>query len=448
MSLAKIALYGKPNVGKSSLFNLLTNKLDAIVANQPGLTRDSKYGLIFSADKSQQAILTDLAGVSDNNLFFDKITKEKVVFELEDTDLILFILDDQIDKDDEKLLKNLRSINKPIILCINKTDDEAGEHAQMEKIYKMGISNLLFISCKNKTNISKLKQLIFKEIKKSPTLLKKDIEICREYDATISLIGKPNVGKSTFLNKLLDKNRAIVSSEEGTTRDIVIDYFNLKDKKIKIIDTAGIKRKRTKLDIVENFSLQKSIHAINQSDICILLIDAQEEISNQDKKISAIVKNKHKPLIIIANKWDLVEEKHWEKYKDKLLFLFSHAKNFHILPLSCKTGKNFKNILSHINKIINDLKVEFKTNELNDFIKTLTFKKQPPRKNNHFMKIYYAVQVESNPLVINLYVNSKSLVTDNYKTYLLNGIRDYKNIKGISIILKFFDKQKDERRSS
>ena len=442
--LAKVVLYGKPNVGKSSLFNLLTHKQDAIVADQPGLTRDSKYGLLFSADKTQKAILTDLAGISDNNLFFDQLTQKKVVAELKDTDLIVFVLELQVDKDDEKLLKNLRTLNKPIVLCVNKVDKEEEQYLENNKIYKMGIEQTLFVSCKSKINILKLKQTIFKTIQ-STSILAKKIPFYREYDAAISLIGKPNVGKSSFLNKLLNKDRAIVSNEEGTTRDTVVDYFELKDKKVKVIDTAGIKRKRTKLNIVENFSLQKSIHAINQSDICILLIDAQEGISNQDKKISAIVKNKYKPLILIVNKWDLLTEKNWEKYKDKLLFLFSHAKNFHILPLSCKTGKNFKNILNHINKLINDLKVEFKTKELNDFVQTTTFKNPPPRKNKQFLKIYYAVQIASNPLVISFYVNNRDLVTANYQNYLLNAIREYKNIKGVSIVLKFIDKKTKKR---
>ena len=214
----------------------------------------------------------------------------------------------------------------------------------------------------------------------SPHPKDSSIRIEKTYDATVVLIGKPNAGKSTFLNKLLNKDRSIVSTLEGTTRDMVVDYFTLQKKKIKLIDTAGIRRKNNQKDIIESYSFQKSIHAINQSDVVVLIIDAEKGISNHDKKIADVVKNRNKSLFILVNKWDLREEKNWEKYRDRILFLFPHAKNFHLLPISCKTGKNFKNVLQHLNKIIDNLHFTFKTGDLNNLIKEMIFKTPPPPK--------------------------------------------------------------------
>ena len=440
----KIILYGKPNVGKSTLFNLISKKKEAIVADYIGLTRDTKYSYV--TDRATSFILADIAGdekkISANSFINQQLIK-RIMKEIDESNLILFLVDiTKFDKEDELLLQKIRKKNIPIFLCCNKIDFYKEHSSELAYFYKFGATKTFFFSCKKKSGIEELRKDIFnfvKSLKEKKIKINNKTIIRKEFDFTISILGRPNVGKSSFVNHLLKRDRCIVSDAAGTTRDSVIDYFYLKDKTVKIIDTAGLRKKNKKKDLAESYSNQKVIHAVNKSDLVILMIDAEEQISEQDKKITDIVVHRHKSLMILVNKWDKITQK-WHEYLDRFLFLFPHVRHCYILPISCKTGKNKKNVISHIHKTLCSSHLETSTKTINQMLEQAV-KEQPPSGDKP-LKIFYGVQLSKNPLVLKIFVNNKNKVNNNYEKFLINFIRKYLNLISIPIIIKWQGKEK------
>lgn len=439
----KVILYGKPNVGKSTLFNLISRKQDAIVADYVGLTRDTKYSYV--SNKKNSFILADIAGdekkISANSFINQQLVK-RILKEIDESSLILFMLDvNQFDKEDEMLLQKIRKKNITLFLCCNKIDSHKEDSSELAYFYKFGADETFFLSCKTKKGVYEFKKKIFEfvnNLQQKNIVSKNKTIIRKEFDYTVSILGRPNAGKSSFVNHLLKRDRCIVSDAAGTTRDSVTDYFYLKDKVVKIIDTAGLRKKSRKKDLAEIYSNQKVVHSVNKSDLVILMIDAEEQISEQDKKITDIVVHRHKALMILVNKWDKITQK-WSEYLDRLLFLFPHIRHCHILPISCKTGKNKQNVISHIHKILSSLKSEITTKTLNQMLEQAV-KEQPP-SGEHPLKIFYGVQLSMNPFVLKIFVNNKNKVNSNYEKFLVNFIRRYLNLTSIQIILKWQGKK-------
>ena len=438
----KVLLYGKPNVGKSTLFNLISKKEDAIVADYVGLTRDTKYSYISNSKGTKNSfLLADIAGDEKKitaNSFINEQLKKRINKEIDECNLILFLVDSsQFDKEDELLIQKIRKKNVPIFFCCNKVDFYREYQTELAHFYQYGGEEIFFLSCKKKNGIDELKKKIFTFI---DNLQQKNIPINnktvirKKIDFTISILGKPNAGKSSFVNQLLKRDRCIVSDAAGTTRDNVVDYFFLKDKVVKIIDTAGLRKRNKKKDVAESYSNQKVIHSVNKSDLVILMIDAEEQISEQDKKIADIVVNRHKALMILVNKWDKINQK-WHEYLDRLLFLFPHVRHCYILPISCRTGKNKKNVLSHLYKTLCSCHEKIETKIINEMLEQAV-KEQPPRGDKP-LKIFYGVQLENNPFTLKIFVNQKNKVTANYEKFLINFIRKYLNLTSIKVLVKW-----------
>ncbi len=434
-----VALVGRPNVGKSTLFNKLVGSKVAIIEDTPGITRDRIYKTVSFNDCS--FLLIDTGGIDIGNDKFNDEIKVQASIAIDEADVIVFVVDGKegLTTNDFVVRDMLLKSNKEVIVAINKIDSKLARD-NMYDFYELGFDNYINISAEQNDGIYELLENITKNF--NPSEEKEDDSI------KFSIIGRPNVGKSSLVNALLNEERVIVSDISGTTRDAIDTPFTYHGQNLTVIDTAGMRKKGKVYESVEKYSLLRSLKAIDRSDVCVLVISAVDGIIEHDKHIAGYAIEAGKPVIITVNKWDTVESKDEEMKK----FIKDIRANFQFMPyapivfLSALTKKRIHTLIPEIIKCYENSNKEIPTNQINDVIKDAYMLNLPPSYKGKRLKIYFTSQVSTCPPTFNIQVNSKGLVHFSYERYLENKIRESFDFTGTPIVLQFKNKgEQDEK---
>ncbi|MCI5835575.1 MAG: ribosome biogenesis GTPase Der [Firmicutes bacterium] len=428
-----VALVGRPNVGKSTIFNRLVGSKVAIIEDTPGVTRDRIYGNV-KTDKYNFHLI-DTGGIDVSDELFNDSIKIQASLAIDEADVVLFVVDgkESLTTNDYVIRDMLRKSKKDVILVINKIDSKLyNEH--LYDFYELGFDNIVEVSGEHNLGFTTLMNAITKDFK----------EENYEDDETIkfSVIGRPNVGKSSLVNALLNEERVIVSNEAGTTRDAIDTVFTYHDEKFTVIDTAGMRKKGKVYETIEKYSLLRTLKAIDRSDVCLVVIDAKEGIIEHDKHIAGYAKEAGKATILVVNKWDLIENKDEEMKK----FIKDIRNNFQFIPyapivfLSSLTKKRIHTLMPEVIKVYENSHKEIGTSLLNDVIRDAYNLNLPPTYKGKRLKIYFAHQVSVAPPTFDIQVNSKGLIHFSYERYLENKIRESFDLEGTPIVLQFKNK--------
>ena len=429
-----IAIIGRPNVGKSTLFNRLIGKNRAIVANNPGVTRD--YIIEKYTDRSLNIELIDTAGLEETNKKnLSKILKETSKKVIKKSDAIFFLVDvrSEITSDDLFLAKLVRKSGKKIFLVANKCETVKQDQEAL-KFDSFGFGESINISAEHNRGIQYLKSLIYesfnhKNVEDESSLLKEDNKI------KISILGRPNSGKSTLTNFLLKEDRQLVGETAGLTRDTISEEFQWKKNNYIIIDTPGLRRKSKISDELEKKSSKSSLRSVDTSDISILMIDASIGFDKQDLIISNYMEEKGKPFILAINKWDLIKDKKDSKSKtfDKVSKSLSQFRGASIVFISSKSGHGVEELMKTVLQMHNLSFVEISTHKLNSFLDKVTSTHTHPTDNGREVRFKYITQINSNPIYFAIFTNKPKAVLDSYKRYILNNLREEFSLSGIPI---------------
>ncbi len=435
MSKPVVAIVGKPNVGKSTIFNKLVGKQISIVEDTPGVTRDRIYGNVNYKDYSFH--LVDTGGIDVNKDLFNEEIKVQVEIAINEADVILFVVDGKVglDSNDFAVRDMLLKCSKKVIVIINKVDSkESNDH--LYDFYELGFNDYVNVSGEQNIGIDDLLKLIVKDFNPSSN---------EEYDEgfiRMAVIGRPNVGKSSLVNAIVNEERVIVGDTAGTTRDAVDMKFRYNDQDYVIIDTAGMRKKGKVYENIEKYSLLRALRAIDRSDVCLVVIDAIAGIMEHDKHIAGYAIEAGKAVIIVVNKWDAIDNKDQEM-KD---FTKKIRNNFQFIPyapivfLSALTKRRIHTLMPNVLKVAENHHKEISTRLLNDVIKDAYALNLPPSYKGKRLKVYFCVQVSTKPPTFNIQVNSKGLIHFSYERYLENKIREAFDLEGTPIVIQFKNK--------
>ncbi len=429
MSKPILAIVGRPNVGKSTFFNRLVGERRAIVEDIPGVTRDRIYAETEWRNKEFGIIDTGGIEVRTDDIILSQM-REQAVMAMDMADVILFMVDGKegLTTADREVAAMLRRTGKEVILVVNKVDKPNNEYDAIYDFYELGLGEPIAISAANMLNMGDLlDRIVFGFPEESWG---------RDEDRTsIAIIGKPNVGKSSLVNALTKQNRVIVSPIAGTTRDTIDTPFDYEGKAYTLIDTAGLRKKSKVHDSIEKFSVVRAIAAIERCDICILMIDAVEGLTEQDKKIAGYAHEAGKGLMVVVNKWDLIEKEtntmrdYERKIKAELLFA-SYAP---VLFVSVLNKQRIFDIIAKAAEIADNREMRITTGKLNAIIEDAVMMRQPPSDKGRRLKIYYGTQVNVKPPLFSFSINDRELMHFSYARYLENKIREAYNFEGTSV---------------
>ena len=424
-----VAIIGRPNVGKSSLYNYILGKRIAIVEDTPGVTRDRIIGEASWRDAKFD--LVDTAGViaSGRDEMEVKI-QEQTDMAIAMADVIVFMVNikDGVTREDEEIAKRLKKSSKKIILVANKADSFDKDHHDIYEFYNLGLGDPISLSVANGIGIGDMLDVIYDNLPQKGNAIE-------DNNIKVALIGKPNVGKSSIINALTKENRNVVSNVPGTTRDAIDVPFSNKYGNFTFIDTAGLRRKAKINENIELYSGDRTKMAISRSDVCILVLDATEEISNQDVRILGYAHEEGKGIIILVNKWDLVEKDNHtvKEFKNKIITEFMYARYAKILFVSAETNQRIDKIFESVVETYNNNSFKISSSQLNKIIGEAINMHQPPSDKGVKLKIYYGTQVKTNPPTFLLFVNKKELFHYSYERYIINSIRKYYPLEGTRI---------------
>ena len=433
-----IAVVGRPNVGKSTLVNRIAGKRLSIVDDMPNITRDRVY--IDAVWQDKKFILIDTGGIVENNEDeFVKNINSQVDIALDEADLILFIVDAKsgLNPYDYDIANKLRKIKKEVLLVVNKIDSIHQKDLANE-FWALGFDDMHLLSALHGDGgVGDLLDIITKDIKPSNT---KETEEDENSPIKIAIVGKPNAGKSSILNNLLKKQRAIVSDVSGTTRDAIDEEVIFEDKIYRLVDTAGI-RKKSKVDYgVEMFAVDRAIRAVRECDVALLVIDSSEGLSDQDKKIASIAQEAGCGLILAFNKWDLIKNVQTHKFEEEIEkdapFLNFAQKIF----ISAKTGQRLNSIFKTAEMIQLERSKRISTGLLNKVINEAYALNPPSSIKGKMLRIYYSTQAKTKPPTFVIFINNKDLIQDHYKRYLLKKIRENFGFKGTPVVVSYRQK--------
>ena len=428
-----VALVGRPNVGKSTIFNRLVGEKTAITEDIPGITRDRIYGTVDYLDYSFHII--DTGGIDISEGRFNAEIKAQAELAIDEADLVLFVVDGKegLTTNDYVVRDLLIQSGRKVIVVINKTDTKTYKDHKYD-FYELGFDSYIEVSGAGNYGFYDLLDEITKDFKK--------IEDAEDNVLKFSVIGRPNVGKSSLVNALLNEERVIVSPVAGTTRDAVDTLFKYHGKDFVVIDTAGMRKRGKIYETVEKYSLLRSLKAIDRSDVCLLVIDAEEGIIEHDKHIAGYAKEAGKAIIIVVNKWDTVEDKDkkMKEFTNNIRNEFQFISYAPIVYLSALTKKRIHTLMPEVIKVYENAKREVKTSILNDIIEEAYALNLPPTYKGKRLKIYFANQVSTLPPTFNIQVNSKGLIHFSYKRYLENKLRENFDFEGTPIVLRFKNK--------
>lgn len=438
MSKPVVAIVGRANVGKSTLFNKLIKKRIAITQDDPGVTRDRLYQ--EAEWNSKYFTLVDTGGLEPNSKeTISQNIRKQTELAIETSDIILFLVDGRqgLTPIDEEIASILKKSHKDVILVVNKIDDIKYKN-EIYDFYQLGFYDICPISAENSLGLGDLLDQIVDRFSDDYDLEEED-ELSK-----ICLIGKPNVGKSSLVNKLLGEERMIVTDIAGTTRDSIDNIVTYKEKNYLFIDTAGLRRKNKVVEDVERYSVVRTLSAIDRSDICVLMIDATEGVSEQDTKILGYAHDQGKAMIIAVNKWDLVDkttntmQDYVKEIRDKLSFV----QYVPIVFISVKDNKRIDKLFDAIELVDNNYSMRISTGVLNDIISRAVLLNPPPSDKGVRLKILYGTQVEVRPAKFMIVINKKELMHFSYQRYLENQIRENFGFEGVPIFFEYKTRSK------
>ena len=441
MSKPIVAIIGRPNVGKSTFFNYLAGNRISIVEDTPGVTRDRVYAETNWRDRNFTLIDTGGIEPESEDIILSQM-REQANLAIEVADVIIFLTDIRqgVTSADHEITLMLRKSNKPIILVCNKADNYEKDKENIYEFYNLGIGEPHAISSTNAIGIGDVLDAVYEH------LPPKDSDEEDEDYIRVAVIGKPNVGKSSLINKILGENRTIVSDIAGTTRDAIDSYFENDKGKYILIDTAGIRKKSKVNERIEKYSVMRSLLAIERADVCLMLIDANEGVTEQDTKIAGEAHEAGKGIIIVVNKWDEIEKETGtlEKYKKEIYNKLAYLSYAPIIFISAKTGQRVEKLFDMINEVAKQNALRVSTSVLNQVINEAIAIVQPPTDKGKRLKILYGTQASTKPPTFVIFVNNKDLFHFSYERYLVNQIRKEFGLRGTPIrILVREKKDKD-----
>lgn len=429
MSKPLVAIVGRPNVGKSTFFNRIVGQRISIVEDTPGVTRDRLYADAEWCGHSFTLIDTGGLEIKSEDVMWSHIRAQAQIA-VETADVIVFMLDGKtgLTHEDYEVAAYLRKSRKPILLVVNKLDNN--EQHLLYDFYELGLGEPIGISAGQAKGLGDVLDEIVKLTGKYETEEKEEA-------LKIAVVGKPNAGKSSLVNKLLGYDRVIVSDIAGTTRDAIDTRIKIGDKEYILIDTAGIRRKRSVEEDLEQYSVMRSLGAVRRADVCLIVIDSSEELLEQDVKIAGYVHEQGKPSVVVMNKWDVVEKDTYtiEKYNRKLKEELKFMDYFIPTYVSAKTGKRVDNLIKLAERAYENASRRVSTGLLNDVLREAILTNEPPSKNGKRLKIYYVTEVSANPPTFVIFVNDDTLMHFSYRRYLENALRRSFDFEGTPIRL-------------
>ena len=438
MSLPLVAIVGRPNVGKSTLFNKLIGQRLSIVEDTPGVTRDRIYSKCEWLDT--QFMLVDTGGIEPktDDIILSQM-REQAQIAIDRADVIIFVTDLKtgVTPDDHAVAEMLQKSGKPVVLCVNKCDSLGEPPMEIYEFYNLGLGDPYGVSSVHGHGTGDMLDKVCEYLK--------DYE-SEQYDEDsikVAIIGKPNVGKSSLVNRISGQNRVIVSDIAGTTRDATDTEIENEYGKYVFIDTAGIRKKSKITERVEHFSVLRAYMAVDRADVCVIVIDATEGFTEQDSKVAGYAHEQGKASIIVVNKWDLIEKETntMKNYEAELRENFSFMSYVPFLFMSALTGQRVEKLYEKINYVANQNSMRISTGTLNDALITATQKVQPPSDKGRRLKIYYITQSSTNPPTFIVFVNRKELFHFSYQRYIENQIRQTFGLDGTPV--RFVVRERD-----
>ena len=427
-----VAIVGRPNVGKSRFFNYIVGQRISIVEDKPGVTRDRVYA--ETSWKDREFTLIDTGGIEpESDDIIVSQMREQANIAISIADVILFMTDVKqgITSSDMDIAVMLKKSKKPVVLICNKADNVGEPPAELYEFYNLGLGEPYPVSAANALGIGDVLDAIYEHFPPKEENEEQDERI------KVAIIGKPNAGKSSLLNKILNEDRAIVSDIAGTTRDAIDSEFENEHGKYVFIDTAGIRKKSKVNESIEKFSVMRTLLAIERSDVCIVMIDANDGVTDQDAKILGEAHEAGKGIIIAVNKWDSIEKETGtlEKYKKEVQSKLSYASYAPVVFISAKTGQRVNNLFEMINNVASQNSFRVSTSVLNEVINEAISIVQPPSDKGKRLKIFYGTQASTKPPTFVIFVNNKSLFHFSYQRYMINCFRDNFGLEGTPVRL-------------
>ena len=440
MSKPIVAIVGRPNVGKSTLFNALAGKKISIVKDTPGVTRDRIHADVDWLD--HKFTMIDTGGIEpDSNDIILSQMREQAQIAIDTADVIIFMTDVKqgLVDSDAKVADMLRRSHKPVILVVNKVDNFNKMMADVYEFYNLGIGDPVPISASQRSGLGDMLDKVVNYFA--------DLNLEQEEDdrPRIAIVGKPNVGKSSIINKITGESRVIVSNIAGTTRDAIDTDVKWNGKDYVFIDTAGLRRKSKVKEEIEKYSIIRTVTAVERADVVIIVIDAVEGVTEQDAKIAGIAHENGKGIIIAVNKWDAIEknDKTIYKHTNRIREVLAYMPYAELVFISAKTGLRISRMFETIDAVIENQTLRIQTGVLNEILSEAVAMQQPPSDKGKRLKIYYMTQVAVKPPTFVIFVNDKELMHFSYTRYLENKIREAFGFRGTS--LKFFIRERKEK---
>ena len=440
MSKPIVAIVGRPNVGKSTLFNVLAGEMISIVKDTPGVTRDRIYAEVSWLNHNFTMIDTGGIEPDSKDIILSQM-REQAQIAIDTADVIIFLTDVKqgLVDSDSKVADMLRRSGKPVVLVVNKVDNFDKFAADVYEFYNLGIGDPMPISAASRLGIGDMLDEVTKHFPEHSGEEEEDER------PRIAIVGKPNVGKSSIVNKLLGKNRVIVSDIAGTTRDAIDTSIKYNGKEYVFIDTAGLRRKNKIKEELERYSIIRTVTAVERADVVLMVIDATEGVTEQDAKIAGIAHERGKGVIIVVNKWDAIEknDKTMYEFEKSVRNTLSYMPYAEIMYVSAMTGQRLTKLYEMIDVVMENQTLRVATGVLNEIMAEAVAMQQPPSDKGKRLKLYYITQVSVKPPTFVIFVNDKELMHFSYTRYLENKIREAFGFKGTS--LKFFIRERKEK---
>lgn len=440
MSKPVVAIVGRPNVGKSTLFNVLAGEMISIVKDTPGVTRDRIYAEVEWLDKEFTMIDTGGIEPESGDIILSQM-REQAQIAIDTADVIIFLTDVRqglVDAD-SKVADMLRRSHKPVVLVVNKVDNFDKFMPDVYEFYNLGIGDPIPISASSRLGLGDMLDVV------TAHFPDKEGEGEEDDRPRVAIVGKPNVGKSSIINKLCGEQRVIVSNIAGTTRDAIDTTIKHNGKEYVFIDTAGLRRKNKIKEELERYSIIRTVTAVERADVVLMVIDAAEGVTEQDAKIAGIAHERGKGIIVVVNKWDAIEknDKTMREYENKIRQILSFMPYAEIMYVSAETGQRLPKLYDMIDMVIENQTLRVSTGVLNEIMTEAVAMQQPPSDKGKRLKLYYITQVSVKPPTFVIFVNDKELMHFSYTRYLENKIREAFGFRGTS--LKFFIRERKEK---
>lgn len=451
-----IAIVGRPNVGKSTLFNAMTRTRNALVDDRPGVTRDRLYGTVyFDEFEDRGCVVVDTGGFETEGLYYqpfsENIVWQQTELAIDEADMVLLVLDGKagVHPHDEQLVRHLAKKNKSVIFVVNKIDINEHEDRVLD-FYSLGVDQFFSVSSAHKRGFDDLVDEIERRLN-SMAEIRADKRGINAPGMRIAIVGKPNAGKSSILNRLIGEERSLVSDIAGTTRDSIDTAIVYNNKNYVLVDTAGIRRRSRIHDKIESLSVMRSMQAIERSDVVLLVLDATQMLTDQDARIAAMAAEQHKAMAIIVNKWDLVENKTSNTAKEYTEFLRYKMKLLSWVPVlyvSCLENQRIHQIMQLVQTVVGQYEKRVETRSVNTSLHKMAHDHTPAliKRTSKRVKFYYGTQVRSSPPTILVFCNVAKEIQEGYKRYMINRFRDDLGFQDVPLKVIFRSKEDQKKR--